>query len=401
MARMVSLPLALLTLGIAFPAFPQGPAPDRAEMEQRIMSRSLVSMGEVARLQRVLARAREGKPVVVGVIGGSITAGAGASNGEKAYGSLVAGWWRQAFPQSKVEFVNAGVGATGSAYGALRYRRDLGARKPDFVLVEFAVNDPPDQGAAESYEGLLRQILSERQRPAVMLVFTMNNAGANAQDWQSKLGAHYGLPMVSFRDALWPEISAGTLRWEEVEADEVHPNDRGHAYIARFVTAVLERVLADLPKHFRAPALARLPAPLLTDAFQHVTLFEGKALVPVSNHGWTLKEASPWETGWESETPGSTLEFQVSGRIVLVMDYHLHGPMGKAAWQVDDRSPVVVDGWFEPTWGGWRNMHVLARDLPPGKHRVRVTLLAERNPASGGHRFLVCALGVAGVKASR
>ena len=34
----------------------------------------------------------------------------------------------------------------------------------------------------------------------------MNNAGGNAQEWHGKVGEHYGLPMVSFRDALWPEV---------------------------------------------------------------------------------------------------------------------------------------------------------------------------------------------------
>lgn len=38
------------------------------------------------------------------------------------------------------------------------------------------------------------------------------------------------------RSRLWPEIEAGRLKWEDVEADTVHPNDRGHAYAARFIT---------------------------------------------------------------------------------------------------------------------------------------------------------------------
>ncbi|HPM83543.1 MAG TPA: hypothetical protein PLF81_22720, partial [Candidatus Anammoximicrobium sp.] len=47
-----------------------------------ITSRSVVTAGDTARLQRALAKGRRGEPVTVAVIGGSITAGAGASSRE-------------------------------------------------------------------------------------------------------------------------------------------------------------------------------------------------------------------------------------------------------------------------------------------------------------------------------
>ena len=95
-----------------------------------ITSRSVVTAGDTARLQQALAKGRRGEPVTVAVIGGSITAGAGASSREKNYGSLLAQWWREAFPQAKIELVNAGIGATGSNYGALRAQRDCSTVAP-------------------------------------------------------------------------------------------------------------------------------------------------------------------------------------------------------------------------------------------------------------------------------
>jgi hypothetical protein len=38
--------------------------------------------------------------------------------------------------------------------------------------------------------------------------------------------------MVSFRDAMWPQFSAGRLAWKDFYADEVHPNDAGHLVAA-------------------------------------------------------------------------------------------------------------------------------------------------------------------------
>lgn len=261
----------IVTAGVCEAA---GSAPDDAALQ----AKSLVSLGDSARLQQVLSKAQDGRPVTVAVIGGSITQGAKATKPANRYGDLVADWWRQKFPKAEVKFVNAGIGATGSNYGALRARRDLLSKQPDFVVVEYSVNDPNTQAAAETLEGLVRQILNQSNRPAVMMLFTMARGGRNAQEWHGKVGRHYGLPMVSFRDAMWPEIQAGRTRWEDVEADQVHPNDRGHAYCASFITAVLDKVLKALPPKDHLPEIKPLPRPLLSDLFEHTALFEAADL---------------------------------------------------------------------------------------------------------------------------
>jgi lysophospholipase L1-like esterase len=254
--------------------------------ENAVFSRSLVSAGDTARLQRALAKARRDETVTVGVIGGSITQGAGASQPEKRYGDLVAAWWRKSFPKAKIEFVNAGIGATGSDYGALRVKRDLLSHHPDFVIVEFAVNDPNNDTVAETLEGLVRQVLGESNSPAVMLLFTMNQAGGNAQKAHAKVGRHYDLPMVSFRDALWPEIEQGRMKWSDVEADIVHPNDRGHEYCARFIIQVLDKVLGEVAAGAALRQIKPPLSPLFSDLFEHVVLLEADALKPVANQGW-------------------------------------------------------------------------------------------------------------------
>ncbi len=390
-AVMASLTAAGLTNG------PAGAQDDTRQRERAIITRSQVSAGDTARVQQVLAKGRRGEPVTLGVIGGSITQGASASAPENTYGSRIHQWWQALFPNSEATFVNAGIGATGSNYGALRAQRDLLDKQPDLVVVEYAVNDSNTQEAAETYEGLLRQLLNQSQQPAVILIFTMTQGGGNAQEWQSKLGEHYELPMVSFRDALWPEIEAGNLQWEDVEADTVHPNDRGHAYMALFITTALGRVLANMGPDDELPAVKPVPEPLLTGLFEHVALREAPDLTPVSNQGWTLDEQDPWAVGWVADQPGSVIEFEVEGTAILFMEYHVRGPMGMATVQVDDLPPLTVDAWFDQTWGGYRLTRELARDLPPGKHRVRVQVLEEKNPESEGHQFRLLGLGAAGV----
>ena len=110
------------------------------------------------------------KKLTIGVIGGSITAGARASDFYKtAYAPLVAEWFREKFPDVEVRFVNAGIGATNSVFGAHRVDQDLLTAKPDFVIVEFSVNDRDEMRAKSSYEGLIRKILKSEGKPAVSL----------------------------------------------------------------------------------------------------------------------------------------------------------------------------------------------------------------------------------------
>lgn len=176
-------------------------------------------------------------------------------------------------------------------------------------------------------------------------------------------------------------------------ADEVHPNDLGHACAAAYVTHLLDVARATRPA--AAPPPPPLPAPLFSDLYEFTALFEAPDLTPVSNSGWTLDKT--WKT-WRSDKPGSVIEFEISGTALFSMHLVVKRAMGKAQFQIDGGKPVVYDGWFNQTWGGYRCTNLLAKDLKPGKHKVRVELLEEKNPGSDGHEFVLYGLGAAGAK---
>lgn len=391
-SSIIALGLAWTSLHASAPA--TAPAIDSAE----IVSRSVVAEGDLARLHAVLAKAGRGEPVTLGFIGGSITQGAIATKSENRYVNRVATWWKTTFPQTRFTLVNAGIGATNSLYGSLRAQRDLLSRSPDFVVVDFAVNDKAGPELAESYEGLVRQILKQPQAPALVLLFMSRNDGINAQEWQEKIGRHYQLPMISYRNAFWPELESGRVQWSQIGADYIHPNNQGHASTATFITTLLEKTRLSAPLDAgSSPVSPTLPAPLLSDAFERTTLLEAADLQPLSNEGWTY---TPEKKAWVSSTPGSVIEFTLSGTRIFLMDYHINGPMGKVRVQVDELPPVTRDGWFEKTWGGYRETLTLAQDLPAGPHRVRFELLEEAHPQSTGHEFHILGLGTTGLAES-
>jgi hypothetical protein len=199
--------------------------------------------------------------------------------------------------------------------------------------------------------------------------------------------------MVSYRDMLWAEIEGKRMAWRDLSPDSVHPNDIGHAYVGKLLCAMLDRARAN----GGTPAEKPLPAPLLTDAFQFCSLFEADALVPVSNDGWVYDASQARLKCWKSDKPGSVIHFDVTGEKVFFTFYRVRGGMGKAKVSVDGGAPLVCDAWFDQTWGGYRQMVRLV-DGKPGKHRVRVELLSEKQPQSTGNEFRIICLGAAGVR---
>jgi len=366
-----------------------------AATSARLISRSLVERGDPARIRQALAKARRGEPVTVGVIGGSITQGARASAPERRWGEQVAAWWRTRFPQSEVRFVNAGIGATGSNLGAHRVQAHLLAARPDFVVAEYAVNDSDEALTDETIEGLVRQILKSPAQPGLMLLFTMARGGANRQARHIPVGRHYGLPMVSFRDAMWPEIEAGRLAWEDIVADEVHPNNAGHKLCADFVTAVLDELLASLPGDAALPPASPLPDPLHTDLFEFTAMHNAATLEPLVNRGWTRGENGPFGPVWTADVPGSILEYRLAGEQITLIFHRIRKDMGRIQVTLDELPPQMFDAWFAATWGGYSAPGVLPR-VPNGEHRLRIELLPEKAAESEGTRFELRAILTAG-----
>ena len=102
-----------------------------------------------------------------GIFGGSITQDSLATKHEYCYAYRVFQWWEKTFPKAKLHYVNGGIGGTTSHYGVSRVVTDMLMYQPDFVVVDFSVNDEPEKFFQETYEGLVRRMLTWSSVPAV------------------------------------------------------------------------------------------------------------------------------------------------------------------------------------------------------------------------------------------
>lgn len=218
------------------------------------LKESVVSAGNNLRLKNVIERAQRGEQITVGTVGGSITEGALASSYEECWAMRFASLFGETYGTDgggNVALVNSGVGGTPSPFGYMRYGRDILARVPesdpdgypDLVVIEYAVNDWAEPTGCRCYESMVKEILSQPNRPAVILLFSARNDGWNVQNELQKIGERYDLLMVSVRDGLYKHLDRDFPK-KNFYRDEYHPNSTGHAMMADAMMAAVADALA-------------------------------------------------------------------------------------------------------------------------------------------------------------
>jgi len=361
--------------------------------------RSAFVKGDFSRFERVWARLEKGEPCRIAVIGGSITQGAGATEWNRQWGSRFAAGWRRAFPKAKIDFVNAGIGATGSDIGAFRLRRDVLAKKPDVVAVEFSVNDRDCRERAESYEGVLRQLLKAPGGVAVILLGMVDQGGSNAQAWHGKVAAHYGVPYVSYRDGIYfPYVKEGAVKWTDISPDAIHPNDDGHAYAAALVNWTLARRYREWTAAGRpAATVPALPAPLFGTRYDQGEFRLMKDVKVATNEGFFPLRDMCWGDGLACTNAGRRLVFEVEGSTVALLYRCGRDPFnwGKMSVKIDGRPVVSALDCYRDQWWWYTPSLFLCQDRP-GRHLVEVTTLAEKNEKSTGYGCHLTGLLVSG-----
>ncbi len=217
-----------------------------AEEVEEMYTRSLLARGNNYRLHKVIDKIRSGEDVTVAFIGGSITYGYLAGT-EEIFAKRVTDHLNEKYSPTgdNVKFINAGISGTPSMLGLIRAGRDILESDPDLVFIEFAVNDDTSNTEKRAYESLIRKCLKDDNSPAVILLFSVLEGGYTAQDVMSATGFYYSLPEISVKNAIFPEIEAGTMTWADWAGDEAHPNASGHEKYATMINYTIDTLIAD------------------------------------------------------------------------------------------------------------------------------------------------------------
>ena len=343
----------------------------------------------MTRLKNLMKRAANGESLVIGFLGGSITQGSLSSTPETCYAYLVYEWWKKSFPNAEFSFVNGGIGGTTSHYGGARAWKDVLCYRPDIVTVDFSVNDDANEFFEETYEGTLRRLLMAPSAPAVIVLNTVfYDTGKNAQDYHNRIADHYGIPHVSIKDTIYPDVESGKIVRADITPDNLHPNDKGHRLVADEICKLLDSIKEELEKEdtegkiIETNDLASLPAPLTENAYEHSRLIQiqdneaildGFLVDPIEKKGML----DIFKNGWTAAHTNDKISFEIECSCLAVQyrkSVQQPVPKAKAVIDGDEAHAVILDGNFTEDWGDCLYLEPLLHHAEKKVHRIEITV---------------------------
>lgn len=348
----------------------------------------------MTRLKNLMNRAANGESLVIGFLGGSITQGSLSSTPRNCYAYLVYEWWKKSFPNAAFSFVNGGIGGTTSHYGGARAWKDVLCYRPDIVTVDFSVNDDANEFFEETYEGMLRRLLAAPSAPAVVVLNNVfYDTGKNAQDYHNRIADHYGIPHVSIKDTVYPDVESGKIVRADITPDNLHPNDKGHRLVADEICKLLDSIKAEVEeetiageniegKSTKTEASVLLPAPLTENAYEHSRLIQiqdneaipdGFLVDPIEKKGML----DIFKNGWTAAHTNDKISFEIECSCLAVQyrkSVQQPVPKAKAVIDGDEEHAVILDGNFTEDWGDCLYLEPLLHHAEKKVHRIEITV---------------------------
>ena len=348
----------------------------------------------MTRLKNLMKRAANGESLVIGFLGGSITQGSLSSTPKTCYAYLVYEWWKKSFPNAEFSFVNGGIGGTTSHYGGARAWKDVLCYRPDIVTVDFSVNDDANEFFEETYEGTLRRLLMAPSAPAVVVLNNVfYDTGKNAQDYHNRIADHYGIPHVSIKDTIFPDVESGKIVRADITPDNLHPNDKGHRLVADEICKLLDSIKAEVEKETiadeniegkstKTEVSVLLPVPLTENAYEHSRLIQiqdneaildGFLVDPIEKKGML----DIFKNGWTAAHTNDKISFEIECSCLAVQyrkSVQQPVPKAKAVIDGDEAHAVILDGNFTEDWGDCLYLEPLLHHAEKKVHRIEITV---------------------------
>lgn len=336
--------------------------------------------GGLPNLARTL-RAKQRTRVVY--FGGGVIQGKGASTAAKSCRALFGRALRKTFSGASIAEYDKALPRTQSWLGACRIDGDVIRHyiPLGLVVIEFAADDrgEPEGRVSAAVEGIVRRIWSKHKNADLLFVYAPARedvAGYRAGNippvvqWYERIAEKYGIPSVDLGRAL-----AGTDGLDEVSvfADDIHPNDRGHAlYSATFAQFIEQAAHAAVDQ--AEPSPHELPKPL------NSRLIEKGRLVTYEHStfesGWLGWQESPIERFFHvlhCNTPGSVATLKFKGDMVGL--FHPVSPdTGDLEVSVDGESWRSLSVFDARTGAASEARgHLIAENLDPTtEHALRI-----------------------------
>jgi len=343
----------------------------------------------------------QSKKGAVAFLGGSITYNPG-------WRDSISAFIQHQFPDTKIEFIPAGIPSMGSTPGAFRLDRDILSKgKVDLLFVEAAVNDPTNGRSSteqvRGMEGIIRHALSANPMMDIIAMYFVDpdkmktyNSGQIPEVIKNheKVASHYQVSSINLAKEVTDRINAREFTWEE-DFKNLHPSPFGQMIYYKSIKAFLLDAW-----HLSSNSenkMSRRPLPPKIDEFSYdhgkligigrAKIIGGWEIIP----NWKPAEGENTRAGYVnvpmlcSSNPGSEIQLRFKGRAVGIAV--AAGPdAGEIEYSIDDGPFVKLDlytRWSSQLHLPW--YYVLASELKSGRHILRIRISEDKNPESKGN----------------
>ncbi|MGN0633496.1 MAG: SGNH/GDSL hydrolase family protein [Oscillospiraceae bacterium] len=356
---------------------------------ENMVIRSVYSEGDTSRLAAKIKAAidtanddslsvseKTEKSTKIAFLGDSITAGSAATSSQNQYLKQFTSWWENNI-SFFVQAQNAGIGATDSYLAVHRVDSEVLVNNPDIIFIEF-INDQDNEFYKSTMESLVRKCLAQPNDPAVILVEMTMEDGTCPQNVHSQVGEFYNLPIISYHDAVLPEVQAGNIAWSDISPDNIHPNDAGHKMLGQLLISFAENILNNIDSVETTPSAFDPASESLTgDKYAGAALCDKNSeLITVTDEGDFTEQTSPWnfQDGWAAPN-GGTITFEIEFKNLGMLYYKtVDGESGNATVTVDGVEIAEVNADFTGGWGDYATNSEICSFEETGKHTVTVSV---------------------------
>ncbi len=336
----------------------------------------------------------------VAFLGGSITYNSG-------WRDSICNYLKKRFPETRFDFVAAGIPSMGSTPGAFRFERDVLAKgRVDLLFEEAAVNDRTNGYSADTQvlgmEGIVRHALESNPAMDIVIMYFVDpdkmkdyrngNVPLEIQNHE-KVASWYGLSTINLAKEVTERIDNGEFSWER-DFKDLHPSPFGQHIYYQSMKSFLDICWRNLPNTNVKPTSYLLPEKMFVGCYNH-----GK-LVPAvqirTAKGWKIE--NDWKPSDNTGTrpdftnvpmmvadhPAGILNFAFEGDAVGIavaagsdagiIEYRID----KGVWRKQD----LFTPWSAQLHLPW--FYTLGYGLIEGKHQLKIRLLPEKNSQSKG-----------------
>lgn len=359
------------------------------ELTPTMIANSRLNVGNQVRLAKTIKKLQAGEKVTVAYLGGSITQGSSAGD-DKCYARLTTNWLEEKFPDAEINYVRAGIGATGSYIGVHRADRDVLAYSPDLVFIDFSVNDTTERTEInkQAYESLLRKLLKAESAPAVVTIAMTMDDGTSFQQYHEEIVKKYDVPMISYKNAILDVIDKGYIKWTDISDDNIHPNIPGHQVLTDIITNYLQSVIDNVDAISGEDISLDVADPVTK--YENAYVLESANTTPESLGGFSKKSGlfGNFSEAWmvrstEGEfTADDAIVFKASGTNIGILYGKLTSNAGIVEIYIDDELCDTINADFSGGWGNYVEFAEVATGLAEGEHTIKIVPVSTGSAAA-------------------